>query len=509
MSEGPERTGGPPALRVDYTNKDYEALRSAMLEVARERLPEWTDHSPNDLGVVLVELFAYMGDILLHYLDRVSGESYLPTALERESVLHLLRLIGYELRPPQPASADLTLLFHSEEAGPITIPTGAVFKAERSGSDEPVRFRFERDDLTVDLSTLPLHRDDEGTEYRRLDTLPVVQVDGVVEGEIVGSSDGSASQRFRLARRPLIDGTLELRVDEGAGPRLWTPQDTLLHSEGTDRHYQVVRDGDDDAWIEFGDGRHGRPPSRGRNNITAHYRVGGGRKGNVPPGTITEAVTSIDGLEEVWNEHPASGGRDAESVQEAASRGPRQFRTMERAVTASDFEALALRFGAGKARARGAGWNRVELFVAPAGGGFPTDTLKEELREEFRTKRMMTTLVDIRDPRYERVFIEGALYVEAYYYADQIRQRAEDAVRALLDFSNVRFADRLYLSKVYEAIEAVEGVRAVSVDRFATPSSRRRLPSDGILSFGWDQIPVAGHAAGIRFTQVIGGEDAP
>lgn len=493
---------------IHYTNKDYESLRGALLELARDRLPEWTDHSPNDPGVMLVELFSAMGDVILHYQDRLANESYLETALERRSVVHLLRLIGYQLRPPRPASADLTLLFDPEEPGPVTIPKGAMFEARVGGQSDAVSFRFEREDLTVVPSTLPVHRTPEGKEYRRLESIPVIQVDAAVQGEIAGSSDGSVSQSFRLARRPLIDGTLEVRVDEGVGPRLWERRDTLLYSEAGDPHYEVVRDENDDAWVQFGDGRHGRPPPRGRNNVVASYRIGGGLRGNVPALSITRSVASIPGLEEVFNRRQASGGQDAETVGEAAARAPRLFRTMGRAVTAGDYEALALQFGAGKARARGAGWNRVELFVAPAGGGFPSDTLKEQLRAEFRSKRMMTTIVDVRDPRYAKVWIEGTLYVEAYYFADQIRQQAENAVRELLHFDRVRFADRLYLSKVYEAIERIEGVRAVSVDRFTTAASTQaRLPAEGILSFGYDEIPVAGHPEGIRFTQVVGGQN--
>lgn len=500
-------SNGSP-VRIDYTSKDYTSLRDAMLEVARERLPEWTDHSPNDFGVLLVELFAYMGDTLLHYVDRAASESFLPTALERRSAVHLLRLIGYQLRPPRPATADLTLLFDPAEAGPVIIPKGALFEA-KGADQEAVTFRYERDDLAVTPPSLPLHVTATGEQYRRLEPLPVVQVDAVIENEIVGSSDGSVSQRFKLARRPLIDGTLDLRVQEGAGARLWEQRESLLDSGASDPHFQVVRDENDDAWVEFGDGRHGRPPGRGRNNISASYRIGGGARGNVPALSIDTAVASIDGLEEVWNRRQASGGQDAQSVADAAARAPNQFRTMGRAVTAGDFEALALQFGAGKARARGAGWNRVELFVAPAGGGFPSDTLKEELRAVFRSRRMMTTIVDVHDPRYEKVFIEGTLYVEAYFFADQIRQQAENAVRSLLEFDRVRFADRLYLSKVYEAIEAIEGVRAVSVDRFSTGSvTATNLPPEGILTFGYDEIPVAGHPEGIRFTQVIGGQNA-
>lgn len=50
---------------IDYTNKDFQSLRQAMLAVAQYRLPEWTDQSPADLGNLLIDLVAYLGDVVL------------------------------------------------------------------------------------------------------------------------------------------------------------------------------------------------------------------------------------------------------------------------------------------------------------------------------------------------------------------------------------------------------------------------------------------------------------
>jgi len=113
---------------IDYTNKDYNSLLTALLQLASEKLPEWTDQSPNDLGVMLLELVAAMGDSLFYNQDRIAGESFLETAIERRSLVHLLRLIGYELRPALAASADLTLLFKSGATGSVTISPFAAFK---------------------------------------------------------------------------------------------------------------------------------------------------------------------------------------------------------------------------------------------------------------------------------------------------------------------------------------------------------------------------------------------
>jgi hypothetical protein len=494
--------------RIDYTHKDFASLRDAMLELAAEKLPAWTDHSPNDLGVMLVELFAYMGDIMLYYQDRIAHESYLDTAVERRSVVNLLRLLGYELRPPTAASADLTLLFDKAAPGTVTIPTAAEFETNAQLTGKPVTFQYVREPLTVDLDQLPIQQHSDGQKYKFFRTLPVIQVDRVVTGEVVGSSDGSAGQRFALLGVPLIEGTLELRVDEGGGPKLWERRSSLLYSSAGDEHYDVRRDENGVAWVGFGDDKYGKIPRRGRNNILATYRTSGGEKGNVPPFSITEAVTNIDRLKLVLNAGPAVGGAEAEPSEEAALRAPKLFRAMGRAVTAGDFEAHAHEFGVGKARARSAGWNSIDLFVAPAGGGLPSDTLKEDLRNYFESKRMMTSIVEIQDPVYVSVYVEGTLEIEAYFYASQVQERVENAVRSLLAFDNVAFEATLYLSKVYEAIEAIDGVRGVNVTRFARSDSTTPLPADGTLRFGWNEIPQAGRAKGILLTEVIGGRRA-
>ena len=53
----------------DYTNRDYDSLVATLLDVAALKVPEWTDQSENDLGRLLLELFAYVGDVIAYSLD--------------------------------------------------------------------------------------------------------------------------------------------------------------------------------------------------------------------------------------------------------------------------------------------------------------------------------------------------------------------------------------------------------------------------------------------------------
>lgn len=475
---------------TDYTNKDYASLREAMLALASERMPEWTDHSPNDLGVLLLELYAHMTDTMLYYQDRIAAESYLETAVERRSIINLLRLIGYELRPHQPASADLTLLFNSEALGVVTIDTGTEFQTTAEATGEPVNFQYLRDPLDIDLADLPGHIHSDGKTYYRFDRLPVVQVDATVDKEIIGSSDGSPAQRFKLRQAPILDDQLVVTLDEGGVLESWQQKSDLLGSLAGDKHYIIRRDDDESVYVEFGDGRHGKIPVRGRNNITAAYRVGGGIKGNVAAFTISKAVSSVEHLKVVFNEQPATGGANPESSDDAVQRGPSLFRSMQRAVTAEDYEAHALEFGLAKARARAVAWNHIEIYVAPVGGGQPTDTLKEDLRKYFNDKRMMSAIVDIRDPVYVNVCLAGTLEIDAYHFTEQVQQQVANTLAELLAFEQVNFQYKLYLSKVYEAIEAIEGVSSVFVSKLSSDGSAT-LPDKGKLEFGWNEIPAA------------------
>lgn len=477
--------------RIDYTSRDFEALRAAMLELSREELPEWTDHATSDVGVMLVELFAYLGDALFYHQDRIAAESYLGTAVERRSVLDMLRLIGYELRPPAAATADLTLYFEGS-SGTVTIPKDAEFRTLAEVTGEPIYYAYVRPALTIDLASLPSGQGSLAA-YRVYRWLPVVEsAPGAITDEVLASSDGSAGQRHQLSRSPLIDDTLVLRVDEGAGPKAWTRVQSLFASGPSDEHYVVRRDERDTAFIEFGDNQHGKIPRRGRSNVTASYRAGGGARGNVKAGAITKVVTDIPGLKLVSNERPSSGGTDPEPIRDAVERAPRQFRAMDRAVTASDYEAHALTFGVAKARAKAATWNRTALVIAPAGGGYASDTFKADLRQYFESKRLVTSILDIRDPEYVRLDVACNITVEPYFIEGQIKQEVEAAIRALWSFDRVRFEDTLYLSKLYEAIESVEGVKGANVStlRRAEDTTAPALPPSGKLVFGALEIPV-------------------
>lgn len=477
------------APSIDYTDKDYLALRRALLQFARYRLPEWTDQSPADFGSLMVDLFAYMGDVVLYYQDRIANESFLDQAVERRSIVNLLRLIGYELQPPVPAEAALDLTFDPGLPS-VTVASGAQFRA--ADVESPQVFEYADADLTINLASDQVETLDDGRlRYRGL---PVRQATSVAT-HVIGSSTAEANQSFVLDPGPVVLDTLVLEVNEGAGWVRWDRRESLLYDIGSDgrvrlsesdaRHYYVRLDEGGVARAYFGDGQFGRRPPLGANNLRARFQVGGGAAGNVPAGTIRESLGAIANLSEVDNPEAAAGGQDAESTADGARFGPLAFRSRDRAVTGSDYEAMAhLAGGVAKARARARSWNLIDLYVAPAGescGPVP-ESLRRRLLAFFEDRRMAGTFVRVLDAVCVPVDISVEVAYDERYRGDAVRQAVEEAVANELAYDNVGFEAPVFQSTIHNAIENVAGVRLVTITRF-----KRRDEADDEIESALEQ----------------------
>jgi hypothetical protein len=86
-----------PEPRLDYLAKDYASFRQMLLDLVAQRNPSFTERSPADVGIALLELFAYEGDHLSYLQDAVANEMYLDTARQRESAKRHAKLVDYQM----------------------------------------------------------------------------------------------------------------------------------------------------------------------------------------------------------------------------------------------------------------------------------------------------------------------------------------------------------------------------------------------------------------------------
>lgn len=96
--------------------------------------PEWTNHNLSDPGVALIELFAWMSEMVLFRVNQVPERLY----------VHFLNLAGIEPFPPSVARTDVTFWLSAPATQPLTIPAGTEITTSTAATDAVI-FSTEHD----------------------------------------------------------------------------------------------------------------------------------------------------------------------------------------------------------------------------------------------------------------------------------------------------------------------------------------------------------------------------
>jgi predicted phage baseplate assembly protein len=117
--------------------------RLAMLRDIPLHLPliGWRAREGDDLGVMLLEMWAYVLDILGFYDERIANETYLRTAVLRPSLRKLVELIGYQPRPALGASVILAVIADGKKL--IKLPPRTGFRSGAFNGQPPQVFETE------------------------------------------------------------------------------------------------------------------------------------------------------------------------------------------------------------------------------------------------------------------------------------------------------------------------------------------------------------------------------
>jgi predicted phage baseplate assembly protein len=139
----------PPVL----DSRTFQQLVARALQRIPHYTPEWTDFNPSDPGVTLIDLFAWLTELMFYQLNRVPDLNF----------IKFLQLIGLELRPAQPAVADLTFT-PQPNANVASVPLGTQVGGQPPGGGQQVVFETQEG---LDLIRLPLTdvRAFDGTAY--------------------------------------------------------------------------------------------------------------------------------------------------------------------------------------------------------------------------------------------------------------------------------------------------------------------------------------------------------
>lgn len=466
-------------LTKDYSNKDYDSIKESMLAELKKRLPEYTDTSENDFGIVLLELFASGVDVLSFYQDIMHNEAFIATAEQKESVLRWCKTLGYVPKTCTPAKLKQLFVRAFDTESDFIIPRGTIVKSR----DNTVSYEVESD-FTIPKNCWGDEKDSSGN-YLYLANL----VQGTsIQGEYVGESSGAPSQSFKLANDYSIIDTLNIYTIVNGEVQVWSRVDSFIDSTVSDTHYVAERDINGETYIVFGDGSTGSIPTKSL-SIYASYRVCKGSKGDVAPNTITQCMDFAE-LRYTTNPFvPYELGSDDELIRDTKKLAPAYYRTMWRAVTYQDYVDLVkthfkqILFAS--AIPDPTNKDKVIVNILSDGSVTLTKTINS-ITEFLDSRRIIGTDFEVVNYQSKPMNIQAVLLVKPEYLNSEVESNVKNFLTKRFELGKIDFGEELSMSmlsaEVITSVEGVKGFRFVLPDTDTVTSNKNEIFTLGTIN---------------------------
>ena len=490
--------GKRPSL-IDFAATDYISLRNSLIKYIKAVYPlEYTYFVESDLGMVFIELVAYMGSVMSMKADMLANENFFATAQQRSSIKKLLQLVGVRMRGPLSAAANAQIIFTDPPADiggqayytlPPTARTVSITSPEDGGSVTYTLYKVVNglvDKANPTGNILLYNTESDNPEVETVYSNLVFQ-----EGVLVTDSGGFGStegvKTIPLTQAPVIEGSVEVFVTspDSSVSGVYTEVDNLYFaSGGSNRIFQLIEGANYNATVVFGDGTVGISPDDTASYFVT-YRVGGGSRGNVNPFAINATtIATTNGVARpgaITNTSIATGGANAETVDHAKKWAPLTFARQDRLVTLEDYMVFANTFistfgtiGKAVATTRKAysSANVIDIYVLEKASDVQlqkaTPTFKTQLLTSINKKKMATDEIVIVDGLIRTLDLIVTIYIDKEDEArqDAVAAKARDKILTYMNVENMSFGQTLYVTELNRRIFEIDAIRFSTVDNF-------------------------------------------
>jgi predicted phage baseplate assembly protein len=111
----------------------------SIVDEAKKRIPqhceEWTDHNVSDPGITLVELFAWMTEMIMYRMNQVPQLHY----------IKLMEMLGVRLQGPVPAEVPISFWLTAPQENPVLLPAGTEVASTQTETERPIIFTTDDD----------------------------------------------------------------------------------------------------------------------------------------------------------------------------------------------------------------------------------------------------------------------------------------------------------------------------------------------------------------------------
>jgi hypothetical protein len=433
---------------VNFSNLDFDQIKTSIQDYLKTN-SNFTDYDYEGSNLsTIIDLLAYNTYITSYNANMVTNEVFIDSATLRENVVSLARNIGYVPRSRKAAVANISFSVDvsNTTAVTVTLQAGLVLTTSNTFGNTSYTFSIPSD-ITVPV-------DSTGTAYFN-------DID-VYEGSFLQQkftvSSRTPDQKYILGNGGIDTSLINVTVRESATSsvqRKYRQSDSLFDITATSPVYFLQEVSDERYELLFGDGVFGIKPEE-PNVIVANYIVTNGENGNnlsnfsFNGSLVSNNGTAItNGISIVTTNQSSYGGKAIESVNSVKKYATQIYASQNRAVTASDYEAIVPNIYAETESVSAFGgedlsppaYGKVFISIKPYNGVFLSSAIKQNIQSALKQYSVAGIVPEIVDLKY--------LYIEtnsSVYYNTNLASSAAN-LKTIISENIVNYSDSTELNK--------------------------------------------------------------
>jgi hypothetical protein len=434
---------------VNFTNLDFDQIKTSIKDYLRSN-SNFTDYDFEGSNLsAIIDVLAYNTYISSYNANMVSNEVFIDSATLRENVVSLSRNIGYV--PKSRTSARATVSFFVDTTGfttnplTLTLRKGIVCTSASNFGAESYTFSIP-DDITVPVVN----------GIASFDSVEVYE--GTYLNQTFTVDSNNPNQRFILPNANIDTKLLRVLVrntEQSSITRKFTLSDNLIGVNAESKVFFIQEIEDQRYELIFGDNVFGKKLDN-LNFIEVAYVVTNGESGNgVSSFTFNgriidnnETVVS-SGLSLLTTDVNSQYGAEIESINSIKKYAPRIYASQNRAVTASDYEAIVPTIYPeaesisvfGGEELNPPRYGKVYISIKPYNGAFVPNTIKDNIINGLRKYSVAGIVPEILDLKYLYIEFDSTVYYNSNTAA------SANALKTTITSNIEKYADSTELNK--------------------------------------------------------------
>jgi len=452
------------ADRLKVTELDFDTIKTNLRTFLNQQA-EFTDYDFEGSGLsVLLDVLAYNTHYNAYYLNMVANESFMDTAILRDSVVSHAKTLGYV--PHSTTASIATLNFRANSAtstsGTLTLPAGFGFLSNQIDS-KPYNF--------IVLNDTTVSKANNSYLFENLE----IYEGQLVTYRFVHNSASNPKQTFTLPEESIDTSTIKVQVSPSSGNTQLTVYNLVsdildVNSDSEVFYLQENKSGK--YQIYFGNDSVGKSLPDGAIVNTTFLKTNGTAANKANNFVATAGVT--DSLSEyitnfvITPVSAAAGGAVRESVDDIKFGAAAQYTTQNRLVTVKDYESyLKKNYPSVDSLSVWGGeeedpptYGKVYISLKPKENYYISETEKQRIIDEIiKPKSIVSVDAIIRDPEYLYLLIENYVEYDKNKTTQTIEAIKSSIRNAILLYRNTnlnKFGSTFVLSKLQDSVDGVD-----------------------------------------------------